>query len=384
MCVCKRNISILQILAVMTMVAFSVMGGFRVLLAEGPDSGKAPHATSKASATASKEVVVAHAENRKQLEGLLLLAQKKPGEIAGIRRALLDMAHRAKLARFLLDHSPAERKGLFALEIVYPEIVLSAFSHDTDVQAKALYAVSELPVASFKQAEPLVAQGLLSTVPDVQIAAANSILGKDMVVSRRLRESMLAALSRPEPREWSRFIDTGKRIEGNMTVLRQIVLAVISAGDVEVAKGIVKLLAQRKGRCTSRSMWLCFILQRIADKKIVPDLAKVLSDKTQVKPEFRQWLDPPTSGPRLEAWIAPYDAILQTLLHITGQGYDKYFFEMKIEFTYTKPAFYGFAAPADRVMAMDKFNTWWSEHKGEFLKGKAVPKVKKNAGKDAQ
>jgi hypothetical protein len=362
-----RNIAILRAVVVTTVVASAFADRFGGVLAEGPDSRKAPHATSKPSGSTAKEVIAAHAENRKQLEQLLVLAQKNPGEIAGIRQALLDMARRAKLARFLLDSSPAERKALFALEITHPKIVLSAFSSDIDVQIKALYAISELPVASFRQAEPLVARGLLSAVPGVQIAAANSILGRGIVVSRKLRESMLAALSRPEPREWSKFIDTGKYIEGNMTVLRQIVLAVISVRDLQMAKGIVKLLSQRKGRCINRSMWLCYILQRIADRKIVPDLAKVLSDKTQRKLGLRHWLDPP-SGPKIVAFIAPSDAILQTLLHITGQAYDKYDFEMKIEFTYTKPAFYGFASSTYRSQAMDKFNAWWSEHKGEFLK----------------
>lgn len=383
-CTCKPNTAILQTLAMMTVFAFSFLGRFGVLLAEGPNNSKVPHATSKASEIASKEVVAVLAENRKQLERLLILAQEKPGEIAGIRQALGDMARHAKLAGFLLDSLPAERKTILALDTIHPEIVLPAFSRDADVQVKALYAIAKLPRASFKQAEPLVARGLDSNVPSVQIAAANAIEAKGIVVSRRLRESMLAVLSRAEPREWSRHIVAGWHIKGNMPVLRQVILAVISVGDQQVAEGIVKLLAQRKGRCISRSMWLCHILHRIADRRVVPYLAKVLLDKSQRRPLLRQTLAPPTSGPKLKAYISPADAILLTLLKLTRQTYDEYGFEMKIAFTFTEPAFYGFASSKDQTRAIEKFNTWWIEHRAEFSKEKPVPQVKKNAGEDAQ
>jgi len=365
----------MHILAIATMTT-AFLG---TLHADEANDGR-PSATTSRPATGSlKEVAVALAKNQRQLEQLLILAQGKPWATAAMQKPLADMARRAELAGFVLEYSPAEVRALFALDTVHPEIVLPSFSKNVSIRIKALRSIARLPDDSFRQAEPLIARGLDSNVPAVQIAAANSVEAKASPVSCRLRESLLAVLSRAKEKEWSRHIVLGEHIEGNMPVLRQVVWAVISAGDLHVAKGVVELLSQQKNRCVARSMWLCHILNRIGDTRVVPRLAAVLSDKSQRRPLLRHVLRSPASRSRITAYIAPSDTVLLTLLTLTRQPYDRYGFETRVIFTQTRPPFFGFpstesrASTEARAAAVKMFTAWWSKHKGEYGSCEQLP-----------
>jgi len=335
----------MHILAIATMTT-AFLG---TLHADEANDGR-PSATTSRPATGSlKEVAVALAKNQRQLEQLLILAQGKPWATAAMQKPLADMARRAELAGFVLEYSPAEVRALFALDTVHPEIVLPSFSKNVSIRIKALRSIARLPDDSFRQAEPLIARGLL------------------------------AVLSRAKEKEWSRHIVLGEHIEGNMPVLRQVVWAVISAGDLHVAKGVVELLSQQKNRCVARSMWLCHILNRIGDTRVVPRLAAVLSDKSQRRPLLRHVLRSPASRSRITAYIAPSDTVLLTLLTLTRQPYDRYGFETRVIFTQTRPPFFGFpstesrASTEARAAAVKMFTAWWSKHKGEYGSCEQLP-----------